>query len=777
MSNVDKNLDKSRIALRNETSANEALKAADGEQLQNREVAGKPAETKAIGEQQSSRKMGGQYLTQPEHYINRELSFLEFNVRVLALARDDKIPLLERMRYLCISSSNLDEFFEIRVAGLQQQLAAGALGTGPDNLSPMAQLSEIRERTHQLVNDQYALLNDELFPALEGCDIVFPSPEDWPEKVNRWAQDFFDEELLPVLSPLGLAPSHPFPQLTNKSLNFIVSLKGKDAFGREATMAVVRAPRSLPRIIPVPTALSGGKNVFVLLSSMIQKHMAKLFPGLETQGVYQFRVTRNSDLYLADDDVADLRLALQDELNSRDYGQAVRLETGADCPLPIIEFLLETFNLSERDCYLCNGPVNLDRLQSLPEMIDRGDLKFAPHTPGVADMAFGGVELFTELRKRDLLIHYPFQSSATVVSLLRTAASDKDVLAIKQTLYRTGADSEYVNALIEAAQNGKDVTVIIELRARFDEKANITLANRLQHAGVQVVYGVVGIKTHAKLILIVRREGDQLKRYAHIATGNYHTGTARTYTDLNLLTCNKAITLDVQKVFNQLTGLGKVANMKELLHAPFTMHRKVVSQIRKQTRRAKEGAPACIKARMNSLNEPQIIHALYEASHAGVKILLLVRGICSLRPGVPGLSDNIRVFSVLGRFLEHSRVYAFGPKDEETVYLSSADWMPRNMFHRVEIAVPVLDPELRARVVRESLDFYFKDNMFSWELRGDGTYHRRESKGDGFSAQQSLLQSAVSASFKSSVGSVKNRKSSRKKNLRQKGADSDTKSK
>jgi polyphosphate kinase len=700
--------------------------------------------TGARGEHQNP---DAEFFAQPSHYINRELSFIAFNARVLELARDPNIPLLERMRYLCISSSNLDEFFEIRVAGLQKQLQAGLLGTGPDNLSPAAQLEEIRVRTHQLVGDQYKLLNNELLPALEQCDIVFPAPDEWSEPMQQWASQFFEQELLPVLSPLGLAPSHPFPQLTNKSLNFIVSLKGKDAFGREATMAVVRAPRSLPRIIPVPAELSNGRNVFVLLSSMIQQNMALLFAGLKTQGVYQFRVTRNSDLYLADDDVADLRLALQDELNAREYGQAVRLETGADCPPEIIQYLLKEFNLKEQDCYLCHGPVNLDRLQSLPEMIDRPDLKFPPQTfSGPAEHA-GGAEIFSELRRRDVLLHYPYQSSASVVSLLRAASTDPNVLAIKQTLYRTGANSEYVEALLAAAHNGKDVTVIIELRARFDEKANITLASKLQHAGVQVVYGVVGIKTHAKLLLIVRREGERLARYAHIGTGNYHTGTARAYTDMNLLTSNEAITVDVQNVFNQLTGLGKVASMNELLHAPFTMHRKVVSQIRKQTRRAKDGQPACIKARMNSLNEPLIIQALYEASHAGVEVLLLVRGICSLRPGVRGLSENIRVFSVLGRFLEHARVYAFGPSGEETVYLSSADWMPRNMFHRVEVAVPVRDKALRDRIVRESLDYYFKDDLFSWELNGNGDYHRREPVGKGFSAQRKLLQQANTNEF------------------------------
>lgn len=750
MNNIDNGDAKPPVQASDTTSktdqkADQKIDAENG--AQSKSARAKPKELSGI----SVDKVSSPNLADPKYYINRELSFLEFNMRVLALARDPNIPLLERMRYLCISCSNLDEFFEVRVAGLQQQLLVGSLGTGPDNMNPSTQLDEIRKRTHQLVKDQYALLNTDLLPALESCDITFPPPDQWSDELQRWARDFFEEELLPVLSPLGLAPSHPFPQLTNKSLNFIVSLKGKDAFGRDATMAVVRAPRSLPRIIPVPESLSDGKDVFVLLSSMIQQNMAKLFPGLETQGVYQFRVTRNSDLYLADDDVADLRLALQDELNARDYGQAVRLETGADCPRSIIEFLLDKFNLSEQHCYLCQGPVNLDRLQRLPEMIDRPDLKFPPHTPAATELAASATDIFAELRKRDTLIHYPYQSSSTVVSLIRSAAADKSVLAIKQTLYRTGAESEYVEALIEAAQNGKDVTVVIELRARFDEKANITLANRLQHAGVQVVYGVVGIKTHAKLVLIVRREGEQLARYAHIATGNYHTGTARSYTDLNLLTSDKAITLDVQKVFNQLTGLGKVANMKALLHAPFTMHRKVVSQIRKQTRCAKEGKPAVIKARMNSLNEPQIIQALYEASRAGVKIRLLVRGICALRPGVEGLSENIRVFSVLGRFLEHSRVYMFGAEGEETVYLSSADWMPRNMFHRVEIAVPVLDKELRQRVIRESLDYYFKDDLFSWELDSNGAYHRRESSNGGFSAQNTLLKETEQPLFSSNV--------------------------
>ncbi len=668
-------------------------------------------------------------------YINRELSVLEFNKRVLALARDTKIPLLERLFYLCICSSNLDEFFEVRVAGLQKQASSGARGSGPDRLTPQEQLSQISSRAHRLVRQQYKVLNQEILPALAAEDITFPPPQVWTKAVEDWACDFFDAELLPVLSPLGLDLAHPFPQLTNKSLNFIVSLKGKDAFGRDSGMAVVRAPRSLPRVIPVPQELSGGHNQFVLLSTMIEHNMQKLFPGLQTKGVYQFRVTRNSDLYLADEDVADLRLALQDELNARDYGQAVRLEVDKSCPDKLVGFLLQHFELGKDDLYICDGPVNLNRLQQLPSLIQRPDLKFVPHKPGKTPRL-----TFTGLRQQDEMLHYPYQSSQSVVSFLQAAARDKKVVAIKQTLYRTGSESAYADALIEAAQNGKDVTVIIELRARFDEEANIELASRLQRAGVQVVYGVVGYKTHAKMILIVRREKGKLSRYAHVATGNYHTGTARVYTDVNLLTHNKAITSDIQKIFNQLTGLGKMASMKKMLHAPFTMRVNLIHLIDEQTQLAKHGKPAAIKARMNALNDPSVIQALYKASCAGVKIKLLVRGICALRPGVKGVSENIKVYSVVGRFLEHSRVYVFGSGRDRQVFISSADWMPRNLYHRVEVAVPVLDASLKSRVVRETLDYYFKDNQFAWLLQSSGRYKRRKTTRKPVSAQAVLMK-------------------------------------
>ncbi len=687
-------------------------------------------------------------LQHPSLYINRELSLLEFNRRVLFMAQDKQVPLLQRLRYLCICSDNLDEFFEIRVAGLRKQRDSYGRGTGPDQLGPAEQLQQIDAVAHQLVQQQYTVLNEELFPALVAQQIVFPPVAEWSKKVRTWASRFFDAELFPVLSPMGLDPLHPFPQLTNKSLNFIVSLRGTDAFGREASRAVVRAPRSLPRIIPVPMEFSNGQSQFVLLSTMIERNIGRLFPGLETRGVYQFRVTRNSDLYLADDDVADLRLALRDELNARDYGSAVRLEVGEDCPDAVIQFLLNQFGLDSQDLYVCNGPVNLGRLAKLPDMLDRSELKYDSFTPVTSVAAQSGGKLFSALKKRDLLLHYPYQSSQTVIAFLQAAACDHKVLAIKQTLYRTGQESLYVDALIEAARNGKDVTVVIELRARFDEDANMKIASRLQRAGVQVVFGVVGFKSHAKILLIVRREKGRMVRYVHIGTGNYHEGNSERYTDLNLLTRNKRITGDIQKIFNQLSGLGKVANVKSILHSPFNMHRKVIKLIQKQTERAKQGKPALIRARMNSLNEPQIIEQLYRASNAGVKVRLLVRGICALRPAVAGVSENIQVISVIGRFLEHSRVYAFGAEGEEEVYISSADWMPRNMFHRVEVAVPVLDAGLRATVLEESIDCYFRDNCFAWQLLADGSYKRvRAAQENGAMAQGVSAQSTLQAHY------------------------------
>lgn len=678
-------------------------------------------------------------MSDSDGFFNRELSFLDFNRRVLLLACDPKMPLLERLNYLCISSSNLDEFFEVRVAGLQQRLAGKLAHRNPDQLSPRQQLFEISKKAKRQVSYQYRLLNQSLLPSLREQGIEFITPEhNWSTRIDRWASDYFVEELLPLLSPLGLDRAHPFPLLMNKSLNFIVSLTGKDAFGREASLAVLRAPRSLPRLIRVPEQYGEGDQI-VLLSTMIEQNIEKLFPGLRVQGAYQFRVTRNSDLFLHDEDAEDLRQALLDELSTRNFGEAVRLEVDTACPPHIVEFLLQEFRLQPQDLYTCDGPVNLNRLQSLPSMVNRPDLLFQPFISHTPKSLGRDRDLFARIRQGDVLLHYPYESSSPVVNLLRQAARDENVLAIKQTLYRTGSESVYVDALLEAAANGKDVTAIIELRARFDEEANIELANRLQREGVQVVYGVVGIKAHAKMILIVRREDGRLRRYAQVSTGNYHTRISRLYTDVSLLTINEEITADVQGLFNQISGLGRVSDMQRCLYSPFTLHNSLLDLIEHQMARAKAGKPCGIKARMNSLSEARIVRALYSASQAGVRIQLLVRGICILRPGIEGLSENISVCSVVGRFLEHSRVFAFGADGEEKVYLSSADMMPRNMFHRVELAVPVLDPALRRRIVRETLDNYLQDNLYSWELLGSGRYRRKRRDDQPYSAQAYLL--------------------------------------
>ncbi len=673
--------------------------------------------------------------------VNRELSFLAFNERVLALADDDSIPLLERLRYLCISSSNLDEFFEVRVAGIKQKIQGGVEGAGIDGYSPQQELNAINDAAHEFVHLQYLLFNDVLLPALAEEKIFFFARGDWSEQIKAWVKEYFSNEIAPVLSPLGLDPAHPFPRLTNKSLNFIVDLQGVDAFGRESGFALVRAPRSLPRVIRVPEEICGYENGFVFLSSIMHSQMASLFSGMEPLGVYQFKVTRNSELYVSEEEVANLRRALQSELLQRNFGQAVRLEVAANCPARIVRYLQRQFSLSDSDVYRSNGPVNLNRLVAIPDAIDRPDLKFPAFSPGIAPAFTVDTNIFEQISVRSpVLFHHPYESYNPVVELVRQAATDPDVLAIKQTLYRTGNDSEFVRYLMDASRAGKDVTVVIELRARFDEEANINLATRLQEAGIQVVYGVVGFKTHAKMLLVVRREKNKLVKYAHVGTGNYHATTARLYTDISMLTCSKRITNDLQKVFTQLTGLGQTLNLKAIIQAPFSLHNFVIDEIEKQITVSRNGGQGRVRARMNSLVDARVIDALYRASRAGVKIDLLVRGICTLRAGVPELSENIRVVSVLGRFLEHSRVFCFGEGEAAELYISSADWMPRNFYNRVEIAVPV-EGEAKERLLLECLDNYFKDNQYCWELKGNGRYTRVDQKENPpFSAQQYLIE-------------------------------------
>lgn len=679
---------------------------------------------------------------------NRELSFLKFDERVLELASDNKVPLLERLRFLCISSSNLDEFFEIRVAGLKQKILGGIEGAGIDGLSPLQEMACINEAAHSLVQRQYQLLNDVLIPELASEDIRFFNRLGWTPEVSAWVKEFFNNEIAPVLSPLGLDPAHPFPRLTNKSLNFIIDLRGVDAFGRDSGFALVRAPRSLPRVVRVPSEICGVRDGFVFLSSIVHSQIGSLFQGMDPVGVYQFKVTRNSDLYVSEEEVNNLRRALESELVQRNFGQAVRLEVAANCPNRIIRYLQRQFNLDQEDVYRVDGPVNLNRLFGIPDQIDRPDLKYSSFSPHMAPAFESGASIFDNITLRSpVVFHHPYESYVPVIDLVRQAATDPDVLAIKQTLYRTGYESAFVSSLMEASRRGKDVTVVIELRARFDEAANIELATQLQEAGIQVVYGVVGFKTHAKMLLVVRREKKKLVKYAHVGTGNYHATTARAYTDISMLTNDPAITEDVHRVFTQLTGLGQTLYLNQLIEAPFNLHSYFVGQIRHETEVAEKGGRGHVIARMNSLVDPGIVNALYEASQAGVIVELVVRGICMLRAGVPGLSENIRVVSVLGRFLEHSRIFWFHNEGSEKLYMSSADWMPRNFFNRVEIAVP-LEGEALERVKTECLDVYLKDNLFAWQLEADGNYRRlvpgESVSADGepeepFSAQQFLI--------------------------------------
>ena len=677
----------------------------------------------------------------PELYLNRQLSLLEFNWRVLQQALDTSVPLLERLRFLCIASTNMDEFFEIRVAGLKQAVEMGSVQAGPDNRTPQEVLRAISSRTHHLVREQYRILNQVLTPALEEQSIRFVRRTRWNQTQQNWVQQYFEEALLPIISPLGLDPAHPFPRVLNKSLNFIVSLEGKDAFGRNSGIAVVQAPRALPRLIQLPPEQRGnGPNDFVFLSSIIHAHVGELFPGMKVTGCYQFRVTRNSELYVDEEEVDDLLRAMEGELPSRRYGDCVRLEVAANCPPHMSDYLLREFELAEEDLYQVDGPVNLNRLMAIVDQVNRPDLTYPAFTPSLPRQLTGQTDIFKVLRKQEILLHHPFQSFAPVMDFVRQAANDPNVLAIKQTLYRTGPDSAIVDSLVSAARAGKEVTVVIELRARFDEEANIALANRLQEAGAHVVYGVVGHKTHAKMILVVRREGRQLRDYVHMGTGNYHSRTARLYTDYGFLTADETLGEDVHKVFLQLTSLGKVSSLKKLVESPFTLHGTIIRRIEEETAQAREGKPARIIAKVNSLVEPRVIQALYAAAAAGVDIDLIVRGMCCLRPGVEGVSDRIRVRSIIGRFLEHTRVFHFHAGGRDDVYCSSADWMERNFFRRVEVAFPVANKDLKKGILRD-LDYYLRDNTQAWLLQSDGTYRCAQPNGaEPFSAQASLLE-------------------------------------
>ena len=659
--------------------------------------------------------------------INRELSQLAFNRRVLALAQSPATPLLERLRFLCIVSNNLDEFFEIRVAGLKEQLRARLPPPGMTLPGLRALLGVITDETRSLVSEQYRLLNEAILPALSSSGIRLVRRDALSAAQRAWVSDYFQREVRPLLTPIGLDPAHPFPQVANKSLNFVVELSGRDAFGRETTIATVKAPRLLPRVIGLPRAIAGSDNAFVLLSSVIHAHLHELFGGRDIVGYSQFRVTRDADLWFDEEEVKNLRQALEGELPQRHFGQAVRLEVAEGCPDKLVQLLLRQFELTEDDLYRVGGPVNLARMAALIDAAAVVGLEYRPFGPGLPDRLRDSADLLATIRQHDVLLHHPFQSFDPVVEFIRKAADDPDVVAIKQTVYRTGVNSVLMEALIDAARRGKEVTVVVELLARFDEEANINWAEKLEHVGAQVVYGVFGLKTHAKLALLLRRERDakgraHLQAYAHLGTGNYHPRTARLYTDFGLLTANREICAEVNEVFLHITSLAKAKRLKHLLLAPFTMHDRVLFAIRREARHAREGKPARIIAKMNALLEEAVIRALYAASQAGVEIDLIVRGACALRPGVEGFSENIRVRSIVGRFLEHSRIWYFANDGGDEVWLSSADWMGRNLFRRIEVAFPVLDPELKARVIAEGLKPYLADNRDAWELAGDGTY-------------------------------------------------------
>ena len=685
-----------------------------------------------------------------ELYFNRELSLLQFHQRVLAQATNPRHPLLERLFFLIIFSSNLDEFFEIRVAGLMQKVQMGDVVSSIDGMRPSKVLSYISEIAHHAVDEQYRILNDEILPALAEQDIRYLKRDELTPEQAAWVKKYFAEQVAPVLTPISIDPAHPFPRLVNKSLNFMVGLEGKDGFGRDINMAIVPAPRSLPRVIRLPNELTGGKEHHIMLTAVIHGHIEELFPGMTVTGCHQFRLTRNADLDLSDD-VEDLAKALEGELENRRFGAKVRLEVTTHCPQPMVDYLLEEFGLSQEQLYRVNGPVNLTRLLfdfKIP------NLRYQPFNHAIPkafrrDSLDKNENVFHAIRKQDVLLHHPFHSFSPVVNILRQAANDPHVLAIKQTLYRSGTNSEIVQALAKAARKGKEVAAVIELRARFDEKSNIEVANFLQQAGAVVVYGIVGYKTHAKLMMIVRREEDKIRRYVHLGTGNYHAGNAKAYTDYGLFTANEAITEDVHKIFNELTGMGKPAKVQKLLHAPFTLHDRLMGFIDNEIAHAKAGKEAHIIIKDNAMTEKLLIDKLYEASQAGVKINLIIRSMCCIRPQLPGISDNITVRSIVGRFLEHTRVYYFANghqnpnangKRTHRLYCASADWMDRNLFSRVEVAFPIEDPVVFKRIM-EDLHNYLKDNVNAWELDAKGTWRAitpREGE-SAFSAQDYLL--------------------------------------
>ncbi len=668
--------------------------------------------------------------------MDRDLSILAFNERVLDWAQRAEVPLLERLRYLCIVSSNLDEFFEVRAEPHVMGSLQG-LKSGPYTHKTLA---AIAEKTSAMVARQYALYNDDLLPKLQHKGYRILSHGERNAEQRQWVRSYFQREVQPLLVPVGLDPAHPFPQVANKSLNFIVQLSGKDAFGRSNEIAIVKVPRVLPRLIPLPARVCGGSTAFVLLSSVIRAHLAELFPGREVGQFSQFRVTRHSDLAVDEDEIANLRMALRQGLQHRHYGQAVRLEVSANCSPRLEEFLRKEFQLPELSVFRVNGPVNLVRLMQLIDLINAPELLFPPYTASFPAQVPRHGSVFARLKEGDVMIHQPFETFDGVLAFLREAVMDPNVLAIKQTIYRAGSDPTMMDLLREAVRRGKEVTAVVELKARFDEEANINWAEQLESIGVQVVYGIVGLKTHAKMLLVTRREGRSLKRYGHLSTGNYNRRTAALYTDISYLTADADMTADMDQLFSHLASQSRLPKMKSLLVAPFQLHADMQQRIAAVGDAAARGAVGRIVIKMNALTDVPLIEALIEAGQKGAQIDLIVRGACMLPARVAGLSDNIRVRSVIGRFLEHSRVFYFCADQDESIYLSSADWMSRNMTRRIELAWPVRDPVLRQRIIDECLIAYLHDGRDAWDLGADGQYHRVGLSAPGHSAQNALMQ-------------------------------------
>ncbi|MEM6820518.1 MAG: polyphosphate kinase 1 [Verrucomicrobiota bacterium] len=658
-------------------------------------------------------------LDNPEFYMNRELSWLEFNQRVLEEAENGSTPLLERVKFLCIVSSNLDEFFEIRVAGLKQLIESHNSDPGPDGLSSQEAFNLINERATQMVKDQYRLWTHALVPALEENHIRFLGMQQLSPEDKAWSEQFFHEEVFPVLTPLAIDPSHPFPHVANKSLNLIVELESTDS--SEKRNAIVQVPRVLNRLITLPHRPEQHHD-FVFLSRLIMEYVHSLFPGLQVNGAHAFRVTRNSDLYIDDEEALNLLRTIEEELRNRNQGNAVRLEVEHTCPTEVRSYLLRKFDLNEKDLYVADGPLNLVRLMPITSLDTHGSLKFKPWTPRTISPLQDEADIFEVLRQQDLMVHHPYESFSSIVDFVERSARDPQVLAIKLTLYRTSGDSPIVKALIDAANAGKQITVLVELKARFDEANNIAWARQLEDAGVHVVYGLVGLKTHCKTLMVVRRDNDRIRHYCHLGTGNYHPKTARLYTDLGLLTTRPELTSEVAALFNAMTGISTQPEFQKLLVAPFQMRERFIEMIQRESDNAQNGGKGYIFAKMNSLVDAAIIKELYRASQAGVEIELVIRGICCLRPGITGLSETIQVRSIVDQFLEHSRLFYFENNGAFEIYMGSADWMTRNLSRRVEVIFPVEDPKLKKRLLEEIIEVFRNDNVKSRKILSNGLH-------------------------------------------------------